>query len=383
MKTKKFLAASLAAAMMVSTLPAATANAEEIEGGVIYVKQDIYDVTLPTTAAQKFYLDPEGLIALGNGGSATANPGTVVGLTNMYAVNRSSIPVVLSASYKVADSATADGVTVVKTVSGSSDITDVQEAATKKVAISISAIEAAMDADTSGNTCGGKVFKADASGVDVTASTGNLSAAEAVYADSATAVAAEYVMTPETYKFQLKDENADPYDANSYEYIIDSTAKKASCVKLTIGGYCSTKADWSAYTDGTNELKLDMTFKFKKAATTTGDWTDTTTGTDEVKTGPQVSMTAGGLITISDLTADKNVTGFDNLKLSNGTSTAAPQASTATFSDSLGWTSANGGTCTFQLGSAWNQWNGDSVTVTVTLTDGSTIKCAPVTLAIQ
>lgn len=338
---------------------------------------------MPTTAAQKFYLDPEGLIALGNGGSATANPGTVVGLTNMYAVNRSSIPVVLSASYKVADSATADGVTVVKTVSGSSDITDIQEAATKKVAISISAIEAAMDADTSGNTCGGKVFKADASGVDVTASTGNLSAAEAVYADSATAVAAEYVMTPETYKFQLKDENADPYDANSYEYIIDSTAKKASCVKLTIGGYCSTKADWSAYTDGTNELKLDMTFKFKKAATTTGDWTDTTTGTDEVKTGPQVSMTAGGLITISDLTADKNVTGFDNLKLSNGTSTAAPQASTATFSDSLGWTSANGGTCTFQLGSAWNQWNGDSVTVTVTLTDGSTIKCAPVTLAIQ
>lgn len=29
MKTKKFLAASLAAAMMVSTLPAATANAED------------------------------------------------------------------------------------------------------------------------------------------------------------------------------------------------------------------------------------------------------------------------------------------------------------------------------------------------------------------
>ena len=382
MKTKKFLAASLAAAMMVSTLPAATANAEEIEGGVIYVKQDIYDVTLPTTAAQKFYLDPEGLIALGNGGSATANPGTVVGLTNMYAVNRSSIPVVLSASYKVADSATADGVTVVNAVADADAITAIQEDATKKVAISISAIEAATDADTSGNTCGGKVFKADASGVDVTASTGNLSAADAVYADS-TAVAAEYVMTPETYKFQLKDENADPYDANSYEYIIDSTAEKASCVKLTIGGYCSTKADWSAYTDGTNELKLDMVFKFKKAATTTGDWTDTTTGTDEVKVGPQVSMTAGGLITISDLTADKNVTGYADIKLSDGTDTFALQATTATFSDSLGWTTANGGACTFQLKSAWNTWNGKSVTATVTLTDGSSIKCGPVTLAIQ
>lgn len=371
MKTKKFLAASLAAAMMVSTLPAATANAEEIEGGVIYVKQDIYDVTLPTTAAQKFYLDPEGLIALGNGGSATANPGTVVGLTNMYAVNRSSIPVVLSASYKVADSATADGVTVVNAVADADAITAIQEDATKKVAISISAIEAATDADTSGNTCGGKVFKADASGVDLTASTGNLSAADAVYADS-TAVAAEYVMTPETYKFQLKDAGADPYDANSYEYIIDSTAEKASCVKLTIGGYCSTKADWSAYTDGTNELKLDMVFKFKKAATTTGDWTDTTTGTDEVKVGPQVTISNTGLITISDLTADKN---YKSVSLSNGDASAAVSDSNVTW-DAKDWSSTNGGTLAFQLKSSagWESWySGKTLTVTVTLTDNSTI----------
>lgn len=381
MKKKKVLAALLVAAMMVPTMPAVTANAEEIEGGVIYVKQDIYDVTLPTTASQKFYLDPEGLIALGKGGSV-ADAGKVVGMADMYAVNRSSIPVALSASYKLADTAESDGVTIVDTVADAG--TAIQEDVTKKVAVSITAAEAAKDADN--NDCGGHVVKDTGSAQDIS----GLSAmtADVVYAKDATGTAAEnaYIMTPEDYKFQLKDGKTadDAYDSSAYEYVIDETAKKASCLKLSIGGYCSTKADWTDYTNGTNELKLDITFKFKKVVPTTeADYSNVKAGTDEVKVGPQVTMTTGGLITISDLTAEKNVRGHANLKLSNGTATATPQASTATFSADLGWTSANGGTCTFQLGSAWNTWNGKPVTVTVTLTDGSTISCAPVTLAIQ
>jgi len=370
MKTKKILAASLAAAMMVTTLPAATVNAEEIEGGVIYVKQDIYDVTLPTTASQKFYLDPEGLIALGKGGAA-ADAGTVTGLANMYAVNRSSIPVVLSASYKVADSATTDGVTVVNALADADAITALQNDAAKKVAISVSAVESSTDADASGNTCGGKVFKAVAAGVDLTGTTGNLSAADVVYADS-TAVESEYVMTAETYEFKLKKADADPYDANSYEYVIDADAEKASCVKLTIGGYCSKNADWSSYTDGTNELKLDMVFKFKKATTTAGDWTDTKTGTDEVATGPKVAMTTGGLITISDLTADKN---YKSVSVSNGEASAEINDSNVTW-DATNWSNTNGGTLAFQLkpSAGWENWySGKTLTVTVTLTDNSTI----------
>lgn len=371
MKTKKILAASLAAAMMVTTLPAATVNAEEIEGGVIYVKQDIYDVTLPTTASQKFYLDPEGLIALGKGGSATADAGTVTGLSNMYAVNRSSIPVVLSASYKIADTATTDKVTVVNALADAAAIEALQKDAAKKVAISISAVESSTDADTSGNTCGGKVFKAVAAGVDLTGTTGNLSAADVVYAD-ATAVESEYVMTAETYEFKLKKADADPYDANSYEYVIDADAEKASCVKLTIGGYCSKNADWSSYTDGTNELKLDMVFKFKKATTTAGDWTDTKAGTDEVKTGPKVAVSNGGLVTISDLTADKN---YKSVSVSNGEASAAINDSNVTW-DATNWSNTNGGTLAFQLKSSvgWENWySGKTLTVTVTLTDNSTI----------
>lgn len=163
-------------------------------------------------------------------------------------------------------------------------------------------------------------------------------------------VAAEYVMTPETYKFQLKDAGADPYDANSYEYIIDSTAEKASCVKLTIGGYCSTKADWSAYTDGTNELKLDMVFKFKKAATTTGDWTDTTTGTDEVKVGPQVSWTKAGVITIKDLTAKQN---FKGLTITDSTGLVQNVTAGPYTQDLSKYDASTGGELVITLGTKW------------------------------
>lgn len=381
MKTKKILAASLAAAMMVSTLPAATASAEEIEGGVIFVKQDIYDVTLPTTASQKFYLDPEGLIAVGKGGSV-ADAGKVVGIADMYAVNRSSIPVALSASYKLADTAESDGVTIVDTVADEAAGKAIQDDVTKKVAVSITAAEAATDAD--GKDCGGHVVKDTGSAQDIS----SLSAmtADVVYAKDSTGAAAEaaYIMTKEDYKFQLKDGKTadDAYDSSAYEYVIDTTAKKASCLKLSIGGYCSTKADWTDYTNGTNELKLDITFKFKKVVpTTAADYTNVKAGTDEVKVGPQVTMTAGGLITISGLTADKNFKGFADIKVGDATESYAIQATNATFSDALGWTAADGGTCTFQLKGGWTGWDGRTATVTVTLIDGSTITSSPVTLA--
>lgn len=382
MKAKKVLTAVLSAAMVFSVLPGTSAKAEEIDGSTIFVDQEVIDVTLPTTASQKFYVDPQGLIAIGKGGTA-ADAGTVVGNSDMYAVNRSSIPLALSVSYQLKDSVTTGGVTVVTSLADNDAITALQNDAANKIAVSVSAVQSATDAATGGNACGGNVFKANAtSGVDITADTAKLSTADVVYANS-TAVTADYLMTAETYKAQLKSGKtaADAYDSSAYEYVVDATAKKASCVKLTIGGYCSTKADWSDYADGTKTLKLDVVFKFKKLTTTAGDYTDAKVGTDEVQTGPKVTMTEGGLITISGLTAAKNVTGYADVKLSNGTDTFALQASTSTFTAGT-WTADNGGTCTFQLGSAWNTWNDDSVTVTVTLTDGSTINCGSVTLSI-
>lgn len=379
MKKRKILAASLAAAMMLTSLPVTTAKAEEIEGGVIYVKQDIYDVTLPTTASQKFYIDPEGLIALGKADdpdtAAVGNAGTVVGLTNMYAVNKSSVPVVLSASYELKDTAKTDKAEVVTSLADADAITDLQDAKTKKVAVSISAVESATDADTSGNTCKGKVFKAnDTAGVDITAASGNLSTKDEVFASASTAASASYIMTKEKYKFQLKEGKtaADAYDADSYEYVIDADADEASCVKLSIGGYCSKNADWSAYTDGTNELTLDIIFKFKKATSAQGDWKDTKTGTDEVEVGPKVTISTDGLVTISGLTADKN---YKASAINNGVENGMINDSTVTW-NTTNWDNTNGGTLLFQLepSAGWVAWyTGKTLTVTITLTDGSTV----------
>lgn len=377
MKTKQALAAAFAAVMVFSTAYGTPVMAEEIDGGTIYVDQEVIDVTLPTTASQKFYVDPQGLIAIGKGGADVANAGTVVGASNMYAVNRSSIPLALSVSYKLVDSATTDGVTVVDTVADNDAATAIQNDAAKKIAVSVSAVESATDADASGNDCGGNVFKEVAAGVDMTDDTGKLATADAVYAKSTTAAEAAYLMTAETYKAQLKDGKtaADAYDSSAYEYVVDTTAKKASCVKFAIGGYCSTKADWSDYADGTETLKLDVTFKFKKLTTDAGDYTDAKVGTEEVVLGPQVTLSTSGLITISNLTSDANVAdGTKDITLGINGDMYVFTANEVEW-DTSEWSEENGGTLKIQLKSGYNVYNGKAVKVSVELSDGSTIDC--------
>lgn len=370
MKAKKVLTAVLSAAMVFSVLPVTSAKAEEIDGSTIFVDQEVIDVTLPTTASQKFYVDPQGLIAVGKGG-AVANAGTVVGNSDMYAVNRSSIPLAFSVSYKLVDSATTGGVTIVNAVADAAAQTAIKNDTAKKIAVSVSAVESNTDAATSGNTCNGHVFKAVTAGVDMTGNTG-MTTADVVYADS-TAVTADYLMTAETYEAKLKAGKtaADAYDSSAYEYVVDADAEMASCVKLTIGGYCSTKADWSDYADGTQTLKMDVVFNFKKVTSAQGDYKDAKVGTDEVQVGPKVTVDTNGLITISGLTAAKN---YKSIAISNGDAAGTINNTNATWGNQA-WSSTEGGELTCQLtASKWASWyTGKTVTVTVTLSDNTTI----------
>lgn len=374
MKAKKVLTTALATAMVFSALPGTSVKAEVIEGSTIFVGQDVIDVTLPTTASQKFYIDPQGLVAVGKGGSATANAGTVTGASDMYAVNRSSIPLALSVSYKLIDSKTTGGVTVISTV-GDDDIDGIQNDADKKIAVSVSAVESAADADA--KDCGGHVFKEVAAGVDMTANSG-MTTADAVYADK-TAVSAAYLMTAETYKAQLKSgkTEADAYDSSAYEYVVDVAAKKASCVKFTIGGYCSTKADWSDYADGTESLKLDLVFKFKKVASDTGDYTDAKVGTDEIAVGPQVSLGTDGVIRVTNLDG----TLWQSMSLNDGTQDWPLTTGT---DGTWEWGDAKDAKKEFTLASNWmpSYLAGKTAKVTITLTDGSTIESAAVTFPV-
>lgn len=382
MKAKRVLAKVFVSAMVFSTLFGTSVMADDISGGTIYIDQEVIDVTLPTTTSQKFYLDPQGLIAVGKGGTAAANAGKVVGAFDMYAVNRSSVPLALSVSYELEDSATSGGVEVVASVATDDDgaaVKAIQEAATKKIAVSVSAVESNTDSDSGGSTCNGHVFKDTGSGVDISGATGNLSAEDIVYAGS-TAATADYFMTAETYKVQMKTGKTDAYDSDSYEYVLDTSANMASCVKLSIGGYCSTKADWSDYADGTESLTLKVTFKFKKVTTTSGEYDDAEVGSDEVATGPKVTLTSNGVITITGLTAEKNITGAGDVVII-GASYQYPLKSTNNTPNTSEWTAEDGGTLVYTMTkNSWISIDGDSVIVEVSLKDGTKIKSDSVTL---
>lgn len=369
MKAKQVLAKVFASAMVFSTLFGTSVMADKIDGDTIYIDQEIIDVTLPTTASQKFYIDPQGLIAVGKGAEEPGNTGTVVGASEMYAVNNSSIPLALSVSYELIDSAESDGVTV---VTSTTDGSEIKAAATKSIAVSVSAEE---DQGTSEYT--GHVYKDGGSGTNITSADAALTDADVVYATEDTGATAAYFMTPATYKVQLKSGKTteDAYDSSAYEYVRDEDIKDASRVKLTIGGYCSEKADWSDYAAGRKTLKLDVVFKFNKVTTTTGDYDDTEVDTgNEVQVGPKVTITDGGLVTLSGLTPEKTIKATADVVLVSP-SKSYPLSNTNSVQNATGYTAAEGGTLTYQLNtSLWRSAiEGQSVKIEVTLSDGSKI----------
>lgn len=278
MKAKKVLAVALAAAMAFSALPGMSVKADEISSGTVYIEQDVINVILPTTESQKFYIDPQGLIALGKGGATVADEGLVTGKSEMYAVNKSSMPLALSVNYKLKDSATTNGVTI---TTDAATAADVKDATGMAIAVYVAAeqsgvYEVASGSATATGSATGAVVKAGTDGLvsgTGVALTGPLSKDE-VYA-SAAGTPENYFMANQSYKAQLKSTIATGdatkiYDSSSYEYVIDPDADDASCVKLTIGGYCAKEANWSAYAKGTETLKLDVTFKFKKLTKVAG-----------------------------------------------------------------------------------------------------------------
>lgn len=381
MKAKQVLAKVFASAMVFSTLFGTSVMADEIDGDTIYIDKEIIDVTLPTTASQKFYIDPQGLIAVGkdtNSGKPK-DEGLVVGVSDMYAINRSSIPLVLSVSYELKD--TGDAV-VVDTVGDPEE--DVKKLATKAIAVSVSAVQSDQDETEVASAYGGKVFKSTGSAQDISQGTG-LDTADDVYAKKTTPATADYFMTAATYKFELKEGKtaADAYDSSAYQYVIDETAKDASCLKLTIGGYCSTKADWSAYVNGTATIKLDVIFKFKKVDSTKGDYTDAEVGNDEVTVGPKVTIAADGVITLSGLTPDNTINSVADIQVIWPEGSYTLVKGTNSYTMDASQYIENSGTITITLPAS--KWSGTidnkSVKVKVTLTGGSTIESNSVTIS--
>ena len=245
MKFKKLFASVLAIALAVAAIPAAPTKADIIEGSAAFLNTEVYKTVLPTTASQKFYLDPQGLSQVGQTGQAalpTGNAGQVVGKSTMAAINLSSRPVKMEVSY-VLDVDAAD-MNVVSLANSGTAITNAADTVTKP-AVCLT-VEASVTSPAKAVT-----------GASVLAAANTTSA---------------FTATP--YEFEAADYEAvtkaafdasdldELYNADNYEY---KMVNQGASIELQIGGICLAQGDYSAFT-GSNAkpLNLDMTFKFTK-----------------------------------------------------------------------------------------------------------------------
>lgn len=245
MKFKKLFASVLAIALAVTAIPATSAKADVIEGSAAFLNTEVYKTVLPTTASQKFYLDPQGLSQVGKTGQAalpTGSAGQIVGKSTMAAINLSSRPVKMSVSY-VLDVDAAD-MDVVSLANSGTAITNAADTVTKP-AVCLT-VEASVTSPAKAVT-----------GASVLAAANTKSA---------------FTATP--YEFEAADYEAvtkaafdandldELYNADNYEYKMVTTG---ASIELKIGGICLAQGDYSAFT-GANakSLNLDMTFKFTK-----------------------------------------------------------------------------------------------------------------------
>lgn len=243
MKLKKILAASLAFAMA-ATLNVAPAKADIIDSDTSYLNKEVYDVTLPTTTSQKFYLDPQGLAsdALGIG-----TAGAIVGKTTMSAINNSSMPV--NMEVKAVVIASSGAVTVTNGAVTALDNVGSGSAIHLKVTASNAKAAKAV-------TIGGIVSTSALSATDdINAAITGSAISSQVYG----LAAGDYQVVT---KAAIDTSDLDQvYDSSKYDYKMTASG---AAIDLVIGGECTQKTDWSDFADGTEELKLELTFKLTK-----------------------------------------------------------------------------------------------------------------------
>lgn len=346
---KKVLATLCAVATTLATVaPALPVMADEIGGSAVYLDKAIYKVTLPTTAKQAFILDPEGLVGGIKDGAIDAETlaaaaGTIVtDKDGMKAVNSGSMPVALETKLKITGDAA---------VGTATDATKTAKEATVY-------FEAAF---SDGKADGG--------------SPATLPDAATKLTDESQTV--DCILPAAKYTFALADgvdataEGFDATDISNYVYKMTADTESGAIIKLT--GACAKDADWSAYVGegATKKVGLEIVFKFYKTKDKAEG--DTTQVKDDTKlVGPSASVDSSLKITMTGLTADKNYKSMA-IKGSVKTEVVTPADKDITWGADA-WSAEAGGTLVATLSSAYaTYYAGNTVTVTITLSDDSTI----------
>lgn len=256
MKLKKLFATTLALAMAIVTIPTTAAKADIVDSQTAFLNTEVYDITLPTTAGQKFYLDPQGLSSVATNGQSTiptAAKGKIIGATTMTAINNSSKPVMIETKYEVKVDAS-----VMDVATTSSAITTAETSNSTKPAICLVATASKLSSVVSAGP--------------ISSPTGSLTSEGTVAGASGSAVTAKYVLGEGSYQAvttkAIDASNLDEvYNSSNYQYKMTASG---GAINITLGGTCNSIADYSAFT-GSNPaaLNLDITFKFYKADGTT------------------------------------------------------------------------------------------------------------------
>lgn len=336
MKMKRFLAMAMAGVLTLTPVTAFgadttysdpnTASGSVSGNGAIeaIVDKDVFNVVLPTYDSKifDFKLDPQGVVADTNGdayGGETTEASLffVDPTANTLSSNSASISVYNKSSYDVDVALTAEA----------------------------SGLSTATLADSSAfsgeNT---DIYLALQSGDDtavITADGASLSTTLGTKADS---YEVKYDSVNKKYSYELTDTGA-------------ATTFPGMSFNLT--GACNTAADWTALENIKPSVEVSWTIS-----------------KHEEVTGPQVSMTSAGLVTITNLTSTAAVNA-KAISTTGSTNTNSIALSSDCSWNTNNWTQADGGTLILQLGSSYlSYYSGQTVTISFILTDGSTISAS-------
>lgn len=359
MRNKKLLALGMASLMMVSSIStvfaadatdaASATGSIEGNGGIVgFIDKDVFTVSLPTVANIDFTIDPQELLLVGTPDATLDGSQIATGYadkvlfkdTTNYLTKTKDITIVNKSTYDV-------DVTLDVSVTGLTKDGD-DPYTINLVDTSADGYEAGTNADmsltvtptTGTSTDGGDVTGSAGTAVAITDAAGtSIKTTIAAISDIEDAYEVKYAS--QTYSYGLKD---------------DVSTVAFNAVAYNLSGTVNTAADWTNFNkDTAKALKATIAYTV-----------------DKHEDGPKVVMDSTGKITISNLTAAQNVANYASVSLTADDTTYALSASTSSF-DGAAWDASTGGTAVFQLNSKYAVWNSKNVTVTVTLSDNSTI----------
>lgn len=343
MKTRKrFLALVAAAAMVLAPCTAFAITDQAVDvapgkgGGTVsgevegWLKKEVFSVVVPTleTGDLNFILDPQGLIAdsVKNGNTNSKYDGMT------FEANKSLFFKYDATNYK----ATSPDLKITSKSSMPVDVT-----------VEIDASESGLSFATD------SAFNNNENPEVYLAIKGVTTNAVAVDPETKKASASKTVDEVASTNFQVRyDDDKQDY---VYEMIPTTTSDQFKSLTFNITGACNTAADWSSLVDV--EASVGIVWNVKPHSD-----------------GPSVTVSPSGLITVSGLTGELNMSSDEDNLMLGINEDYWPVNWDAVDADLGNWKTETGGYLTIQLKGNYNIYNDNSTfTIKVKLTDGTYI----------